>query len=78
MTGLERVVQAAFWNYLASLTNSICGFLFWILVFKFVRPETVGYIAAIVVLSSTINTITSLGLEVGLLRYLGEASERMT
>ena len=70
------VVRSSLWIYLASLTNSIFGFLFWLIVSAISGPSVIGYVSATSSMALLISSVLNLGVPRGMVKWIGEYSER--
>ncbi len=68
------VVRSSIWIYLASLTNSIFGFIFWLVVSAISGPSVIGYVSAISSLALLVSSILSFGIPRGMVKWIGEYS----
>jgi len=70
---VAKVVRGALYLYVGTLIVNIVSYLYWIIISKFVSPSDVG-IASLIINVSTITVgVTSLGIPVGIRRFLGKA-----
>jgi O-antigen/teichoic acid export membrane protein len=68
---IGEVVRGSTWLYVAALFFSFLGFLFWLIASLFVSSDIIGTAAAIISLESLFLTTFSLGIHVGLRRFIG-------
>ncbi|MCD6369414.1 MAG: hypothetical protein J7L38_06430 [Thermoproteales archaeon] len=68
---IRRVVRGGFWLYATSLTGSILGFLYWLVISKFTEPETLGYATTTTSIASLLTGVFSLGVARGMQRFIG-------
>jgi O-antigen/teichoic acid export membrane protein len=66
----------AFFLWATALTGAGAGFLFWNLSARFYSSDDVGFASSIISLSLLVSGMTSLGVGVGMVRYLGTARNR--
>lgn len=66
------VIRSGIWIYLISFSNSLFGFLFWFIISSISGPSTVGYVSAIVSLSSLISSGLSFGVPVSMVKWIGQ------
>jgi len=69
---IGEVVRGSTWLYLGALLFSFLGFFFWLIASLFVSPDIIGTAAVIVSLESLLITTFSLGMNVGLRKFIGE------
>ena len=65
----------AFYLMIAGATNAILGFVFWILAARFYSPEAVGLASATISAVGLLVMFCSLGLGMGLIRFLPHSGE---
>ncbi len=70
------VVRSSLWIYLSSLSNSIFGFLFWLIISVISGPSVIGYVSATSSMALLIASILSLGLPRGMVKWVGEYSDK--
>ncbi len=70
------VVRSSLWVYLSSLSNSILGFLFWLLISTASGPSVIGYVSATSSMALLISSVLNLGIPRGMVKWVGEYSER--
>jgi O-antigen/teichoic acid export membrane protein len=58
-----------------SLVNAGSGFVFWVMAARLFKPEEVGLGAALISAAGFVLLVSSLGLEVGIVKYLPRASD---
>lgn len=61
------------WLYVGSLLFNLLGFFFWIVVSLFVSPQVVGSAAAVIALYSSFVAVLSLGIPMGVRRFMGSS-----
>ena len=66
-----RVVRGGFWLYGVNIINSVSGFLYWLVISILAGSETLGFTSATVGLATLIIGLLSLGIQIGLRRFLG-------
>lgn len=66
----------AFYQVLNSFTISLLGFVFWNLMARFFSPAEVGIGSGLVSASGLVSTLASLGLGIGMIRFLPQAGEK--
>ncbi len=70
---LGRVVRGGMWLYGATMINNLSGFIYWMIISKIAGSSVIGTTSAIVGVVSLVNGILSLGIPVGIQRYVGKA-----
>lgn len=73
---LGKVVRGGVWLYATSVTNNAFGFVYWLLISKIAGPSVLGTTSAIVGAASLVTGLLSLGVPVGLQRYVGRTIGR--
>jgi O-antigen/teichoic acid export membrane protein len=68
---IGEVVRGSTWLYIGALFFSFLGFFFWLIASLFVSPDVIGTAAAIISLESLFITTFSLGMNVGIRRFIG-------
>ncbi len=71
MSGVSRVVRGGFWLYGSSIINGLMGFLYWLVISVIAGSEVLGTTSAVVGFSTLVAGVLSLGVGVGLQRFLG-------
>ncbi len=71
--GFSKVVRSSFWIYATSFVNNAFGFIFWLSISFIVGPSIVGILSAISSLANLFAYVLSLGIPVGLTRWLGHS-----
>ncbi len=68
---MGRIVRSGFWLYLCSLTNNVFGFFYWLLISKIGGPRILGFVSATIGLASLVTSLFSMGIPIGVQRFLG-------
>ena len=83
LTSREKLVQLfrihlysnAIYLMIATAVTSLLGFVFWIIVARFYAPEDVGLASATIAATGLVMSLSRLGLEMGLVRFLHQSGE---
>lgn len=73
MSGIGRVVRGGAWLYVATVSSSLLGYLYWLLASRFVAPSTVGVAVAALGYVNILSSLVNLGVPIGVQRFLGRA-----
>ncbi|MCD6484117.1 MAG: hypothetical protein J7L47_03285, partial [Candidatus Odinarchaeota archaeon] len=68
-----KVVSGGFWMYLDTIVVSVIGYVYWFLIGTVGGPSIIGFASATISLAAIIMTTISLGIPVGIQRFLGKA-----
>ena len=68
----DRLLRNAGYLLGVTVVNAGAGFLFWTLAARLYTPEEVGFASSVISIVSLLGSIASLGLGIGLVRYLPE------
>ena len=68
-----KVVSGGFWMYLDTIVVSVVGYVYWVLIGTVGGPSIIGFASATISLAAIIMTTISLGIPVGIQRFLGKA-----
>ncbi|MFW9816860.1 MAG: oligosaccharide flippase family protein [Candidatus Thorarchaeota archaeon] len=68
----QEVIRSSFWLFVGVAIFNIVGFLYWIIISLFVSPDAVGTASAILSLESLLINIFSLGIPIGIRRFIGK------
>ncbi len=70
---VAKVVRGALYLYIGTLVVNIVGYLYWIIVSKFVSPSDIGVASLVTNISAITMGVVSLGIPMGIRRFLGKA-----
>jgi len=77
MAKLSDVVKSGSYMYLASMTNNIGGYVYWLIISILAGPSPLGVTSAIVGLASLITAAFNLGMSLAIQRFIGLCVGRM-
>lgn len=66
-----KVLRNSVWVYAGYLLSSFLGYAYWLLLSRIVDPGTVGSAAATISLSAMVSAVFSMGIYIGVQRFLG-------
>jgi O-antigen/teichoic acid export membrane protein len=66
-----KAIRGGAWLYIAGVSSSFLGYLYWLLASKFVDPFIIGSAAAVIGFTSIISGIFRLGIPRGIQKFLG-------
>ncbi len=72
MAEVGKLVRSGFWLYLSSLTITLSGFVYWLVISRIAGPKILGLTTAVIGLASLFNGIISFGIGIALQRFVGE------
>jgi len=68
---IGSVVKGSLWLYIGSVFFNLVGYLFWLVASLFVSPEVIGSAGAIISLYTSLATVLSFGVPMGVRRFMG-------
>ena len=72
MSEVGKLVRSGFWLYLSSLTNTLSGFIYWLLISRLAGPKILGLTTATIGLAALVTGMISFGITIALQRFVGE------
>ena len=76
MSEVGKLVRSGFWLYLSSLTNTLSGFIYWLLISRLAGPKILGLTTATIGLAALVTGVVSFGITIALQRFVGECRGR--
>ena len=73
---LVRVLRGSIWLSLSSILTNFLGFIYWLLISPLVSPAIVGKAAIVLAIESLILSTLSLGVPIGIMKFLGREGGR--
>ena len=73
---LGKVLRGSVWLSLGSILANFFGFIYWLLISPMVSPATIGKAATILAIQSLLLSTLSLGIPIGVRRFLGREYSR--
>lgn len=70
---LTHVIRGGIFLYLSSIVNNVSGLLYWLVILAIGGSAILGYTSATIGLSSLVAGLASLGIPVGLQRFIGKS-----
>jgi len=70
---LGRVTRGALWLSIGIILSSFFGFIYWVIVSKFINVEVIGLAAAVIGLEALIVSSLNLGIPIGVQRFMGSS-----
>ena len=70
---VSHIVRGGVWLYLSSIVNNVSGLLYWLVILAVGGSEVLGYTSATIGLSALVAGIASLGIPLGLQRFIGKS-----
>ncbi len=71
LSSATKILRGGLWLYLSSVVNNFFGFIFWLTISAIAGPNVLGVVSAVIGLSSMVMNLTSLGIPIGMQRFLG-------
>ncbi|RLG83535.1 MAG: hypothetical protein DRO40_04395 [Thermoprotei archaeon] len=70
---VTHIVRGGVWLYLSSIVNNVSGLLYWLVILAVGGSAILGYTSATIGLSTLVAGIVSLGVPLGLQRFIGKS-----